>query len=175
MRRLVLGGVIAMALGGAALAHDFIVVSSTDPSIRTGRALDAGAHLPVAPGKSVTLIRSSGEVVTVQGGAQGATLPGMKTAEADSGRFEALHALFQAPPSGRTFGARRGFCPGAEALTTLDSILQADKSGCKRASREAFQAYLKKSGAPDADNLYAAPATDAPGVAAQTAGPPPMM
>ena len=159
MRRLVLGGLLALATGGAALAHDFIVVSSTDPAVRTGQALDAGAHLPIAPGRSVTVIRTSGEVVTVQGGARGATLPGLQTAQADSGRFEALHALFQAPPSGRTFGARRGFCPGAEALTTLDSILQADKGGCKRASREAFQAYLKKAGAPDADNLYAAPTT----------------
>ncbi len=158
MRRLVLGGLLALTMGGAALAHDFIVVSSTDPSVRTGQSLDAGAHLAIAPGKSVTVIRTSGEVVTVQGGARGATLPGLQTAQADTGRFEALHALFQAPPSGRTFGARRGFCPGAEALTTLDSIIQADKSGCKRASREAFQAYLRKAGAPDADNLYAAPA-----------------
>jgi hypothetical protein len=157
MRRLFLGGLLALTMGGAALAHDFIVVSSTDPSVRTGQALDAGAHLAIAPGKSVTVIRTSGEVVTIQAGAQGATLPGLAAAQADAGRFDAIHALFQAPPSGRTFGARRGFCPGAEALTTLDSILQADKSGCKRASREAFQAYLKKAGAPDADNLYGAP------------------
>ena len=173
MRRLVLGGLLALMMGGAAVAHDFIVVSSTDPSVHTGQALDAGAHLALAPGKSVTVIRTSGEVVTVQGGARGATLPGLQTAQGDSGRFEALHALFQAPPSGRTFGARRGFCPGAEALTTLDSILQADKSGCKRASREAFQAYLKKAGAPDADNLYnAAPTTDTPAAAQPTPIPP---
>ncbi len=156
MRGLVLGGLLALTVGGAALAHDFIVVSSTDPSVRTGQPLDAGAHVAIAPGKSVTVIRTSGEVVTVQGGAHGATLPGAQTASTDSGRFDALHALFQAPPAGRTFGARRGFCPNADALTSLDSILQADKSGCKRASREAFQAYLKKAGAPDADNLYAA-------------------
>jgi hypothetical protein len=162
MRRLVLGGLIALTMGGAALAHDFIVVSSTDPSVRTGQALDAGAHLAIAPGKSVTVIRTSGEVVTIQAGPQGATLPGLATAQGDASRFDALHALFQAPPAGRTFGARRGFCPGADALTTLDSILQADKSGCKRASREAFQAYLKKAGAPNADALYGAPAADAP-------------
>ncbi len=162
MRQLVLGGLLALGIGGAALAHDFIVVSSTDPAVRTGLALDAGAHVAIAPGKSVTVIRTSGEVVTVQGGAHGATLPGLQTAQVDTGRFEALHALFQAPPSGRTFGARRGFCPGSDSLTTLDSILQADRSGCKRASREAFQAYLKKAGAPDADNLYAAPAADMP-------------
>jgi hypothetical protein len=173
MRRLILGGLIALTMGGAALAHDFIVVSSTDPSVRTGQALDAGAHLAIAPGKSVTLIRTSGEVVTIQGGAQGATLPAMMTAQADAGRFDAIHALFQAPPSGRTFGARRGFCPGADALTTLDSILQADKTGCKRASREAFQVYLKKAGAPNADELYGAPAADAPS-AAQPAATPPM-
>ena len=169
MRRLVLGGLLALTMGGAALAHDFIVVSSTDPSVHTGQALDAGAHLVLAPGKSVTVIRTSGEVVTIQGGAGGATLPGLQTAQADTGRFDALHALFQAPPSGRTFGARRGFCPGAEALTTLDSIIQADKSGCKRASREAFQAYLTPPGAPDADSLYASPASDIP---APTAAPP---
>ncbi len=162
MRGRVLGGLLAVAMGGAALAHDFIVVSSTDPSVRTGQALDAGAHMGLAPGRSVTVIRTSGEVITLQGGARGATLPGLQTAQADAGRFEALHALFQAPPAGRTFGARRGFCPGVEALTTLDAILQADKSGCKRASREAFQAYLKKAGAPDADNLYAAPPADGP-------------
>ena len=173
MRRLVIGGGLALTMGGAALAHDFIVVSSTDPSVHTGQALDAGVHLSLAPGKTVTVIRTSGEVVTVQGGVRGATLPGVQTAQADSGRFDAIHALFQAPPSGRTFGARRGFCPSAEALTTLDSILQADKSGCKRASREAFQAYLKKAGAPDADNLYAAPAPDTPSAAPEPASTPP--
>jgi hypothetical protein len=162
MRRLVFGGLLALAMGGAALAHDFIVVSSTDPSVHTGQALDAGAHLAIAPGKSVTVIKTSGEVVTIQGGAQGATLPSLMTAQTDAGRFDALHALFQAPPAGRTFGARRGFCPSAEALTTLDSILQADKSGCKRASREAFQAYLKKAGAPNADDLYGSPAATQP-------------
>ena len=169
MRQLVLGGLLTLAMGGAALAHDFIVVSSTDPSVRTGQALDAGEHLAIAPGRTVTVIRTSGEVITVQGHTGGATLPGVQTAQADTGRFDALHALFQAPPSGRTFGARRGFCPGSDALTTLDSIIQADKSGCKRASREAFQAYLKKAGAPDADSLYATPAPDMP---APTATPP---
>ncbi len=163
MRRLVLGCALALVAGGAALAHDFIVVSSTDPSVKTGQSLDAGAHLAIGAGKRVTVIRTSGEVVTLQGGAGGATLPGAQSAQADSGRFDALHALFQAPPTGRSFGARRGFCPGAEALTTLDAILQADRTGgCKRASREAFRAYLKKAGAPDADSLYAAPAADAP-------------
>jgi hypothetical protein len=158
-------------MSGAALAHDFIVVSSTDPAIHVGQPIDAGVHLAIGPGKSVTLIRTSGEVVTIQGGAQGASAPGMKTAQADTGKFEALQALFQAPPAGRTFGARRGFCPGADALTTLDSILQADKSGCKRAAREAFQSYLKKAGAPNADDLYGAPAA-APAAAPSPTTPP---
>ncbi len=154
MRRLVLGGFLALAMGGVAVAHDFIVVSSTDPAIHTGQSLDAGTHLAVASGKSISLIRSSGEVVTLHGAAGGVTLPGVQTAQADSGRYDALHALFQAPPAGRTFGARRGFCPSADALTTLDAIIQADKNGCKRASREAFQAYLKANGVSDADSLY---------------------
>jgi hypothetical protein len=160
MRHFVLGGMIALAFSGAALAHDFIVVGSSDPAIHKGEALDAGSRVSLAPGRTLTLIRTSGEVMTLTGSLGGVTLPGASVASADPARFNALHALFQAPPAGRTFGARRGFCPGAEALTTLDSILQADKSGCKRASREAFQAYLKKAGAPDADSLYATPAVD---------------
>ncbi len=165
MRSVVLGGALALIVGGAALAHDFIVVSSTDPSVHSGQSLDAGAHLSLMSGKSITMIRTSGEVVTLHGGAGGVTLPGAQGAQADNSKYEALHALFQAPPAGRTFGARRGFCPSADALTTLDAILQADKNGCKRASHEAFQAYLKNAGAPDADKLYqtdeAAPAPQA--------------
>lgn len=146
MRKLLIGVAISLALGGAAAASDYIAVSSTDPAIKRGQAFDAGARIPLGAGKTVTLMRASGEVVTVRGGASGATVPGGKLAAADAARFETLKALVEPPPTGRTFGARRGgICPAVETLTTLDDIVRvAETSGCKTVARQALDAYLAK-------------------------------
>jgi hypothetical protein len=147
MRRFILGLLLAAGVAGAANASDYIVVNSTDPGIKRGQALDAGMRVPVAAGKTLTLMRASGEVTTLQAGPGGVTLPGAKLAANDGAKFDSLKALLDPPPQGRTFGARRGgFCPPAASATTLDEILKlADQSGCKAEAREALDAYIAKS------------------------------
>ena len=146
MRRVLYGVVLALGLGGVANASDFIVVNSTDPSIARGQAFDAGARVPLAVGKTLKLMRPSGEVSTVQGAASGVVLPGQKLAANDSARFDTLKALLDPPPAGRTFGARRGgFCPPADSLLTMDDIVRvAQTSGCKSEARTALDAFLAK-------------------------------
>ena len=148
MRRLLIGVLLAAGLAGAANASDYIVVNSTDPSVKRGLALDAGMRVPVAAGKSLTVMRASGEVTTLQAGPTGVTLPGARLASADGAKFDSLKALLDPPPQGRTFGARRGgFCPPAASAATLDDILKlADQSGCKSEAREALDAYIAKAG-----------------------------
>ena len=150
MRRILLGLVLAVGFAGAAAASDYIVVGSTDPAIKRGTPLDAGMRVPVAAGKTVTLMRASGEVTTLTATAAGVTIPGAKLASADGAKFDSLKALLDPPPAGRTFGARRGgFCPPAESAQTLDDILKlADQSGCKGEARQALDAYIAKSAGP---------------------------
>jgi hypothetical protein len=149
MRKTLIGLAMSFAFGGTALASDYIVVSSTDPAIARGQAFDAGAKVALGPGKTVTLMRASGEVTTLKGGPSGAVVPGAKLAAADAARFDTLRALVEPPPTGRTFGARRGgLCPAVESLTSLDDIVQvAQTSGCKTVARQALDAYLAKNGA----------------------------
>jgi hypothetical protein len=143
MRAASIAALAALAFGGQAMAADFIVVSSTEPSVKTGQALDAGAHLAVSAGRTLTVMRPSG-----------ATGPG------DAVKFAAVQALFKRPPSGHAFGAQRGFCPGPEALDNIGAIVRSDQAGCKADARSAFQDYLKAHGvaAADADALYASTA-----------------
>lgn len=149
MRKLLIGVVLSVAFGGAAAASDYIVVSSSDPSIPRGQALDAGARVALGAGKTITVMRATGEVMTLKGGASGVVVPAAKMAAADSARFETLRALVEPPPQGRTFGARRGgICPAIESLTTLDDIVRvAETSGCKTVARKALDAYLAQNGA----------------------------
>ena len=144
MRSFLIGLWIAAAFSGCAMASDYIVVSSTDPAIKRGQALDAGAKVALGAGKTVTIMRATGEVTTLRGGAGGAMVPGTRVAAADATRFETLRALVEPPPQGRTFGARRGgICPAVESLTTLDDIIQtAESSGCKSVAREALDNYV---------------------------------
>ncbi|MBX3482355.1 hypothetical protein [Phenylobacterium sp.] len=149
MRKLVIAVAFSLAFGGVAVASDYIVVNSSDPAIKRGQAFDAGAKVALGAGKSITLMRASGELVTVRGAAAGATIPGAKLAAADAARFEAIRSLVQPPPEGRTFGARRGgICPAVESLVSLDDIVRtAETSGCKTVARQALDAYLTKNGA----------------------------
>jgi len=146
MRKLLIGVVLSIAFGGAAMASDYIVVNSSDPNIKKGQALDAGTKVALAAGQTMTLMRASGEVTTLRGAAAGVTVPGARLAAADAARFETLRALVEPPPQGRTFGARRGgICPAVESLTTLDDIVRvAESSGCKTVARQALDAYLAK-------------------------------
>lgn len=146
MRKLLIGMVLSLAFGGAAVAADYIVVNSTDPAIKRGQAFDAGAKVALGAGKTLTVMRASGEVTTLRGGSTGATIPGARVAAADAARFETLRSLVEPPPQGRTFGARRGgICPAVESLTSLDDIVRtAEASGCKTVARQALDAYLAK-------------------------------
>lgn len=146
MRKLLIGFALSLVVCGTAAASDYIVVNSTDPGFKRGQAFDAGARVALGAGKTLTLMRASGEVVTLRGAAAGATVPGARLAAADTARFETLRALVEPPPTGRTFGARRGgICPAVESLTSLDDIVRtAESSGCKTVARQALDAYLAK-------------------------------
>lgn len=146
IRNLLIGLAVSFACGTAAVASDYIVVGSTDPAIKRGQAFDAGARVSLGAGKTLTLMRASGEVTTVRGAPAGIVIPSARLAAADSARFETLRALVEPPPQGRTFGARRGgICPALETLTTLDDIIRtAESSGCKTVARQALDAYLAK-------------------------------
>ena len=146
MRGALFGAVLALALAGSAAAADYIVVNSTDPGIKRGQAFDAGARVSLGAGKTLTVMKASGEVTTLRGGNGGAVVPANRMASADTARFETLRALVEPPPQGRTFGARRGgICPAVETLTTLDDIIRtAESSGCKTVARQALDAYLAK-------------------------------
>ena len=149
MRRSLMGVVLVLAFAGAANASDFVVVNSTDPGVKKGQALDAGAHVAVATGKTLTIMRLSGEITTLTGGPAGVTLPNVRLAATDPARFDNLKALIDPPPPGRTFGARRGggICPPVASLVTLDDILRvADGPACKAEAREALDAYVAKAG-----------------------------
>ena len=149
MRKLLIAAAFSLAFGGVAAASDYIVVSSSDPAFKRGQAFDAGARVALGAGKTLTLMRASGEVTTVRGSAAGVTIPASRLAAADAARFETIRALVQPPPEGRTFGARRGgICPAIETLQTLDDIVRvAETSGCKTVARQALDAYLAKNGA----------------------------
>lgn len=148
IRKLLTGLAVSLVCGGAAMASDYIVVGSTDPAIKRGQAFDAGARVQLGVGKTITLMRASGEVTTLKGAASGVLVPANRLAAADTARFETLRALVEPPPQGRTFGARRGgICPAVETLTTLDDILRtAEASGCKTVARQALENYLAKTG-----------------------------
>jgi hypothetical protein len=154
MRGAILGAFLALAVGGSALASDYVVVGSTNPAIKKGTAVDAGARLAIAAGQTVTLMRASGEITTVRGTANGAVVPGAKLASADAAKFEGLKALLQPPAEGRTFGARRGgVCPPVESLTTLEDILRvSEQAGCKTVARQALEAYIARTGSQTAAN-----------------------
>jgi len=154
MRRALLGLVIAIGLSGMAQASDFIVVNSTDPAVTKGQTFDAGAQIPVGVGKTVTLMRPSGEISTLRGAAGGVRAPGLRVATSDNARFDALRALVEPPPAGRTFGARRGgMCAPADTLLSMDAILEAANTGCKTQAREALTAYIARAeGKAPADN-----------------------
>ena len=146
IRNLLMGLAVSLVCGSAAMASDYIVVGSTDPAIKRGQSFDAGARVSLGAGKTLTLMRASGEVTTLRGASGAVVVPANKLAAADSARFETLGALVEPPPQGRTFGARRGgICPALETLVTLDDIIRtAESSGCKTVARQALDAYLAK-------------------------------
>ncbi|MFM7707844.1 MAG: hypothetical protein ACKO9D_07495 [Gammaproteobacteria bacterium] len=144
----IFGAVAALtALAGIAHADDYIVVRSNEASIAKGSPLAAGSRVALPAGKALTLVSPGGEVVSLQGSAGGAVVPGVSK-PGDSAAGSALTALVNRPPPRRSFGAMRGNCPGAEALQTLEQILAASKlEGCGSVAQAALEAYVDRAGA----------------------------
>lgn len=147
MRRTFLAAALAVAAtAGAAHAADYVVVKSTDPAIRPGAALSAGQRVELGAGQSLTLMAAAGDMTTLRGGPSGAMAPAHKTNPADAGKLDALRAIIDPPPAGRTFGGRRGgVCPDPSTLKSLDDILAAQSAGCGSAAREALDAMAAAS------------------------------
>ncbi|WP_293676460.1 hypothetical protein [uncultured Phenylobacterium sp.] len=144
MRGIIIGVALAIAAAGTARAADYVVVKSTDPAIKAGLTLSAGQRVNLAPGQTLTLIAAAGDVTTLKGGAAGAVAP-VRRSQGDSARLEALRVLIDPPPTGRTFGGRRGgVCPDPTTLKTLDDILAVQRGDCARAARAALEAYATK-------------------------------
>ena len=150
MKTLVLGLAIALALGlaGAAQAADFVVVSSTDPAIARGTELNSGAALQIAPGKSVVLIDTAGQVTRLAGAAAPVALPRRQYASVNADRLAVLKMLV-APPRVRRAGPTLGkVCPDAD-LTRFDGIVaMAQVDGCLSPARAAFETYVLRAVGP---------------------------
>lgn len=147
IRHSVLAGLALAAIAGAAAAKDYVVVASTEPAVPRGLMVDAGVRLTVAPGRSVTLMHASGDVLRLKGAAGGVLAPARKAAGLDAARLEMLRTMVS--PSTRTVAtgagqrrSRSGICPSADVLTSLDAVAQAAQAGCADAASAAFESWL---------------------------------
>lgn len=138
MNRTILGVILAMGMAGAAQAADYVVVASTDTALKPGLSIEGGQRLALGAGKTATLMNASGEVTVLRGAAAGVVAPRL-AAVSDDSRIQALAVLVAPPPTGRTFGGRRGgVCPDPVDLKTLDQILAAQSGGCDKPARAAL-------------------------------------
>lgn len=139
---------------GAASAETFLVLSSADPSLKKGTSLEAGASVPVPAGSVVTVMSETGEVVRLTAGAGGLQLPAPSGKISNTTFVSLKNMLLRKPPTRRAFGAMRGAqaeCPTAQELTTLEAILEADKtSACRTVANEALETFIAQSSTPDA-------------------------
>lgn len=146
LARAVLGLALAVSLAGLAQAADYVVISSTDPALSRGKALDAGARVALAPGRSLTVMHASGNVLTLKGSAAGVVLPKRSVSPADADRMNVLKVMVSPKASQRAtsgFGrTRSGVCPLPESLTTLDQIVAAHSANCAAAAEAALDAYV---------------------------------
>ena len=139
---------LALALiAGTAAAADYIVVASTEPAIARGTAVDGGQKLAVAPGRQVTLMHASGDLLVLKGAAAGVTAPRRKAGDADTARLEVFRTMVAPRPRdvSEGLGARRtrgGVCPEAAALADLDAIAQAQTGGCPEPASQALEAWI---------------------------------
>ena len=149
MRKLILGAALTLAFGGVARAADFVVVSSTEPSIPRGQQLDSGSVLTIAPGRRVVLIDPAGQVTRLAGSGKSVTLPRRQMASVDAERMQVLKLLV-APPRIRRAGPNlEKTCPAAD-LTRFEGIVAvAVVDGCLATARTAFEAYVLKAAGPE--------------------------
>ena len=136
---------LAVALAPlAALARDYVVVASTDPAVARGQGFDAGAKVPLAPGKVLTLMHASGDIVRLKGAAGGVVLPRRMANQAEADRLAVLRVMVT-PAAKQTTGATRtrsGICPNPENLTTLDAIARVHSAGCRQVAEQALETWL---------------------------------
>lgn len=139
---------VALALAAtAAVARDYIVVGSNDPGVARGQAFDAGARVALAPGRTLTLMHASGDLLKVQGAAGGVVLPKRAASQGDADRLAILKVIV-APPEARTAGGvalrktRGGVCPTPDAVTTLDAVVQVHQAGCTSEASQALEAWI---------------------------------
>ncbi len=147
LSRATLAALALVAIGGTAAARDYVVVASTEPMVPRGLTLDAGAHLAVTPGRSVTLMHASGDVLKLNGAAGGVVAPARKAASTDAARLEVLRVMVTPNTREVSVGSaqrrsRGGVCPSPDSLTTLDTIAQVQAAGCGDVAASAFEAWL---------------------------------
>lgn len=151
--------VLASLLGGVAEARDFVVVGSTDPALARGQSFEAGARVPLAAGRTATLMHASGNLITLRGAPGGVALPARAGSQAESDRLSVLR-LMVAPAQREMVGdgrvvartraaTRGGLCPGSQGLTSLDAILQVQKAGCTVEAAAALEAWIAAQPAPE--------------------------
>lgn len=137
------------AMAGAAAARDYVVVASSDPAYARGQGLESGARLSLAPGRTLTLMHASGDLLRVKGAASGVVLPVRKANQAEADRLAILRIMV-APAAremvgdGRVARTRAGICPSPETLETLDAMVQVHQSGCKDAAAQALEAWIAR-------------------------------
>ena len=99
----ILAGLALAAFAASASARDYVVVSSTDPSVARGQAFDAGARVPLAAGSSVVLMHATGDLLRLKGAAGGVVLPRRAASQGDADRLAILKVIV-APPGRQARG-----------------------------------------------------------------------
>lgn len=146
LRTLLLAAAFA-ATAGVASARDYVVVGSNDPEFPRGQGFESGARLALAPGRTLTLMHASGDLLRIKGAAGGVVLPVRKANQADADRLAILRVMV-APAAkemvgdGRVARTRAGICPPAETLKTLDAIVQVHAGGCKSVAAQALETWI---------------------------------
>lgn len=148
LRRLALPilGLALAAFAGAGAARDYIVVGSTDPAIVRGQAYDSGMKLTLAPGRTVTLMHASGDLVRLRGAEGGVLLPRRQSSQADAERLAILKVIVSTDQRGpgvtRPMRTRAGLCPEPATITTLDAVVQVHQGGCSAEATQALDAWI---------------------------------
>jgi hypothetical protein len=146
--RRTLFGLAAALVAGVAAAHDYVVVKSGDPAIAVGRSLDGGQRLALGPGRTVTLMHATGDIVLLKGAADGVVVvPQRKAAKPDAERLEMFRMMVSTDTRqvSEGLGRRRtrgGVCPAAASLTTLEAIAEVEAAGCAAEASDALDAWI---------------------------------
>lgn len=149
MREVVLGVLLAVGLGAAAEAADFVVVSSTDPAVARGTEYASGQVLQIASGRSVVLIDPAGNVKRLVGGSAAQTLPRRQLASVDEQRMAVVKMLLAPARIRRTGPKLDQVCPEADLTTFAGILTVAPVDGCLTRARDAFDAYVEKAAGPE--------------------------